>query len=631
MTIKLKLDLLKIDSTTFTESLDFTFESITDIVGFNESWVEQLTDLILEIVDSSSLGDTTLYAYVNQQSSPIASYVVPDIHECSNNGYLIFTCTFDDRDIDILEKLIKLGIVSLDVDGLTSLIVYKQNSENDALNKTLTLVNVITGKFNHSINLKNINIDLKDYQRNFNYVYIPILNRYYYVDSIELISADYSRLHLKEDVLMTWKKLIKQQRMQITRYQNSTENFLIDDRYPVESRYRVSYDTLDDTTSGSLVNCSLDTSYTAQDSVFLVTTIATNETTNSYGVSAPSGSGLPDVYSRRPTSKHFYLLNYVEYNYFNVACIRKDSTASFVISALWLPFKPSSTSGFSIVDNVRMFAGTDALTQGKTWEDAGSSIFTFVATKELDNGVLPYLVIKDFTFPSASSFLDYKPFAMYEMYIPFVGYISLEMSELFGKRCIIYYSLDPETGNATCYLYNITNKKCVFSQPCQLGMKMEFNTANFYETNIQRELFFLNCFWGGVGKGASAGISFATGNYGSGAKNVVDILKTATTAPLQESLIVERMSSSFGSGENGMYTLFTPYLKITYRSGNTQEDITDYEMLEGKPYNKYVERPSGTITGYVEVGKIHFDPMGEDIYQDEISEIVELLQNGVIF
>ena len=38
-----------------------------------------------------------------------------------------------------------------------------------------------------------------------------------------------------------------------------------------------------------------------------------------------------------------------------------------------------------------------------------------------------------------------------------------------------------------------------------------------------------------------------------------------------------------------------------------------------------------TLSGYVEIGEIHFDPKNADIYQDEITEIVELLQKGVIF
>ena len=37
-----------------------------------------------------------------------------------------------------------------------------------------------------------------------------------------------------------------------------------------------------------------------------------------------------------------------------------------------------------------------------------------------------------------------------------------------------------------------------------------------------------------------------------------------------------------------------------------------------------------TLSGFTQVGSIEFKPNGEDIYNDEINEIVSLLQAGVI-
>ena len=58
-------------------------------------------------------------------------------------------------------------------------------------------------------------------------------------------------------------------------------------------------------------------------------------------------------------------------------------------------------------------------------------------------------------------------------------------------------------------------------------------------------------------------------------------------------------------------------------------DENVYKHMQGYPANIYGTLSS--FSGYVEVGEIHFDPMNADIYQDEITEIVELLQKGVIF
>ena len=56
----------------------------------------------------------------------------------------------------------------------------------------------------------------------------------------------------------------------------------------------------------------------------------------------------------------------------------------------------------------------------------------------------------------------------------------------------------------------------------------------------------------------------------------------------------------------------------------------DTAVPEKFPYNKYVNIGSLTSNNYIEVGEIHFNPKGNEIYQDEISEIVALLKSGVI-
>ena len=145
--------------------------------------------------------------------------------------YIIFDA--DINNINLFNSYIEKNIIELVDDNITSLICYTQNSENDVVNKSITPVTIIHGKFNHSISVKNVNIDLLNYQNDYNYVYIPKLKRYYYVDSIEVISADYTRLHLKEDVLMTWKELILDQ----TAYINRNENGKLD----IEDSRRTSY------------------------------------------------------------------------------------------------------------------------------------------------------------------------------------------------------------------------------------------------------------------------------------------------------------------------------------------------------------------------------------------------------
>ena len=127
---------------------------------------------------------------------------------------------------------ISLGIVELlqddDEKGM-SVVTYRQVSDNDKLDKELVAVGLMKGNLNHSIGLRSMDLDIEGYGRDFNYVYLPKFSRYYYVDSIELASAEITRLHLKEDVLMSHKDLIRSQTAFIERQENVYDPDLVDE------------------------------------------------------------------------------------------------------------------------------------------------------------------------------------------------------------------------------------------------------------------------------------------------------------------------------------------------------------------------------------------------------------------
>ena len=50
------------------------------------------------------------------------------------------------------------------------------------------------------------------------------------------------------------------------------------------------------------------------------------------------------------------------------------------------------------------------------------------------------------------SFLDYAPYTNIQIYIPFVGYQTLNTDEVMGNEIHLHYDIDVATGNFTCYL-----------------------------------------------------------------------------------------------------------------------------------------------------------------------------------
>ncbi len=124
----------------------------------------------------------------------------------------------------------------------TGIFLYKQNSNSNVLNKSLTYIGIMEGKYKSNIAIKNPVIDIEGIKTpEFNYVFISDLNRYYYVESVELITKDITRLFLKEDVLMSFKDLIKLQSAYIERQEYNFNTDIIDEKYIVEIDPVISY------------------------------------------------------------------------------------------------------------------------------------------------------------------------------------------------------------------------------------------------------------------------------------------------------------------------------------------------------------------------------------------------------
>lgn len=219
MRLKFKLNVALLDTISVSENFNVTWNDVTDKTNVSDLWQDE-DEIYLEFASGSIIFG------IGYQSGGGQAYT-NNFYRLSEDGTYIEFVGTPNKPASI-EKLIDLGLLEIIPNG-TLVYVYKQNSPNNALNKSLTFVDILDGKFNQVIGLKNIDIDLINFERNFNYVYIPLLQRYYYVDSVELISADYSRLHLKEDVLMSWKNLIKQQTAYIERQENNYDDDLVDE------------------------------------------------------------------------------------------------------------------------------------------------------------------------------------------------------------------------------------------------------------------------------------------------------------------------------------------------------------------------------------------------------------------
>ncbi len=109
---------------------------------------------------------------------------------------------------------------------------YKTESENNRLEKILTDKLAVEGTLKSDIDIINPVLLFKDnVLANYNYCYIPALNRYYFLDKFEIIQNTI-HVYLSIDVLMSYKEKIKELSVVVSASESS----------PYYNNFQVGYD-----------------------------------------------------------------------------------------------------------------------------------------------------------------------------------------------------------------------------------------------------------------------------------------------------------------------------------------------------------------------------------------------------
>ena len=656
MALKIALDfnvLLDYITDSSNPSISIMFTEIDD---YENIYIENVNRLILNIIPAGSInGKIDLAVYNNNVLLEHADETELDriIEDLADSVYI----SGNVNSYNSLNSLMLIDAANLDFDGLSSIVLYTQNSANNVLNKSLTIVRIIQGKFNIPIALKTFTLDLQSLPL-FTYIRVPSLdNRYYYVNSVQRYTDVLTRYTFGEDVLMSWQSLIKSQSAFVTR-QADGNDYLVDNRFPLKNIYTVDHldgSIIDTPSAQSKVNCVLnfDIEGTSDEQTnFLVSTKLPRDvdTPSSYpmvtqaeDIEAPDNY-LPSIKAHTAPQTINYFLNQRSIDALINACMNDDTTASFIDNIMWLPFSPLSVFPYADPTFLTVYVGKkkldDQFYRFKNLNESSTNSFGFYSyTKDeveyrIDN--FPYLIIKDFTIaPIYENWRDYEPYTVYEIWVPFCQWVKISATDLFdasgnSNRILIYYSLDVSSGQATAYIYNYSMKYIIWSGACQMGVKLDLSLTNLNENIKQKQSSALNTALGMISSAASIAIGVASENPVAVVGGVLSASKTLASSVNTNRMILDRNTTTFGSNDGALFAVNKVALRITHLAGNLIYDAekTIFYAMNGKPLNKYISL-SG-LSGYTEIGDIHFNPMNYNITQDEINEIVAILRNGVI-
>ena len=89
---------------------------------------------------------------------------------------------------------------------MVTLELYKVLNQTNEITKTLQNPIVINGVFRSEIDAIDVIVEIETNNYDFNYIYIPSLNKYYFLQNIVHVNAKIIRMQLHCDVLMTHKQ-----------------------------------------------------------------------------------------------------------------------------------------------------------------------------------------------------------------------------------------------------------------------------------------------------------------------------------------------------------------------------------------------------------------------------------------
>ena len=622
MKIRLKLFLNK----TFGNGI-YRFTNIENCENFSNTY-KYTTDMIFTI---TSLLKQLDISYLVEEIPVTATLTETAILNISDGGYyVIFDCDYESIKNQLV-GLVNRGVVEI-ISAENHVVGYCYDlvDATNVVKKTLNIKFFIFMTFKDEVNVLTpiFLFNLFTYPE-FNYIYIPELHRYYYVDSITIVRTDLYRISCRVDVLTSYKEDILEQNAFITRTSDSTytSDKLIDNRLPVENMLSVEYVTPTPTSQQSTcVNCSFNFNASFTDLHFICTTISAIQHDGSvYPTYPPDDSGLPTIDATRSRFTNIYYFGLDEVESLLNACKSNDVYAGFISSCIYMPFNVADFDQAS--NNARVWVNDRMLSTIGTFIP-DESVYTALKTGKNYNSVLPYFVVSDFTLTITDSWINREPNAYYELYVVFVGWVKLNIDQVANKRLLVYYAMDYNTGLATANIYNYTDKILIWSQSCQLGYKVDILTTNAYENSIERIQLESNAVINSVA--SAVGILGSKNKGGAGLNAVVGIGKQIAQSVQAENLQYETASMTLGNGLQALYSQITTLLRVT-RHNTITIDTSVYNKLNGSPANQYMDLDDITSGSYVEVGEIKYTPVAQTyITLKEINEIESLLKDGVI-
>lgn len=238
-----------------------------------------------------------------------------------------------------------------------------------------------------------------------------------------------------------------------------------------------------------------------------------------------------------------------------------------------------------------------------------------------------------------NNFMDYAPYTKIELYLPYIGFVTLDNDLVVGNTISIKYAVDLYTGKCTAFVLTGTgaNETVIMTRDGNIGMQIQ--VAGGTGADISRSMLRM-----GVGAAAGA-VSLGAGAVGAGA----GVNKAGEATGGTVGSIAGTVSSAAGYMGSTTINAITAAQVNVHKNGSTDANNGFYApqnayLIYTRPtvarpssYDATIGRPSGKtkqlqqLTGFTVVEAVHVEGSGfATATGDELTEIERLLKTGVI-
>lgn len=397
--------------------------------------------------------------------------------------------------------------------------LYSVKDEKIVLNKTLENELEISGNFRGDVDVLSPSIEIKTDVSilKYNYCFIPSLERYYFITNHTFTTYEICQLELTEDVLMSFRDSILNQKCFVIRNEFFYDPMIVDSKIPVKSGRKVSYIVsdmespfetpfTDDTIIGDLIqtrfsyvlNCNVNTTFLSSDKLTFE-----RLDNNPYNTYKSSRTNFCRSYCFKYGDITEGKVNDVDFNLPEVIDglqgadlgainIFGDNPAENVYSLINYPFDvikfigTANTYGNGNLYNINV--GKTNLTYGDGVQEPLKAYLLSTSSYFKLCGHIKF---------NGNSFIDTDKFTSYSLYLPYVGIVNLNGDLVYNKDIYVWYSIDFVTGYCLCCLtYSnnnpLNNNDIVMMVNGKIGYDIPIGSTNAGQTTINNITRFAN-------------------------------------------------------------------------------------------------------------------------------------------